>query len=233
LRICFIQDIFQTEDFRGGREKFSYKLINEFINSKSYLIDIICNKHEEKTVPEGINRIIKSECLTGRPDLKEQYDIIINEGLVPAVKINFIPDFAFSHDFSLKHLRKSFSLFKKFKYYFFPKHLKRVKIQEEWIRKYKKIFVVSNKMKQELIENFSISPDKIFIIHPGLDFNNIEYSRTFPDKVFTFGLTAPDFKNKGGYTLLKALNILRKQKCNFKVLIINSKKQKYIKLNFT
>lgn len=229
-KICFAISSYERDGFSGGKEKFTSLIIEYFKNSNKFSIDIICNRTNIQAVPDNINDVIT---VSTKEICPQQYDLIFSDGIMTPLKsLNADIKATYLHDFSLKELRKGFEFFKRLKYYILLKHLKRIHEQEETIKQFDIIFAVSEKIKDDVVNNLKVNPDKLKVIYPGLDdiYKKNEV-RPYPAKLFTFGLSATNFKGKGGYIFLKALKILKKNDYNFKAIIIIPKLKERFYIN--
>jgi len=217
--ICFAINSYERGKFSGGKEKFTSIIIDRFIASNKFLINIICNRTNTQTKPDGINELVKR---LEQQDYSQKYDLILSDGIISPLKfLNADFKATYLHDFSLKELRKRFGLYKKLKYYIIPKHLKRIQEQKNTVKQFDKIFVVSQKIKNDIVENLNVNPDNVIVIYPGLDdYYKKNKLRNYPDKTFIFGLSAPNFKSKGGYIFFEALKMVKRNNPNFKAIII-------------
>lgn len=118
-------------------------------------------------------------------------------------------------------------------------HKKQIEHEKSYYRNCPKIFVVSNCLKKDYAKNCQINPNSIIVAYPGTNSKPVTNLtlQTLPD-TFTFGAVTCGFTTKGGYTVLKALRILKKKypdkKIKARIINPNYKKQKllqtYIKL---
>ncbi|MEI7475161.1 MAG: glycosyltransferase family 4 protein [bacterium] len=236
-KIAFVVKMFQDSSFHGGGEKLFFKLIEKFIK-KQYLVDIYCSESNVLTF-EGINSIIVMQNPYNHVDpvvmetfydevktavLDKNYDLVISENITPPVGVTFLQGHSLIH-----RQRKLKSIFESLFYNFRSEKKTRIKYQDKWLKQgYKKIFVVSDIHKKDIIDNFNTPAENISVIYPGVDIpENILKPKNYTnDSVLTFGLSAPGFKIKGGYILLKALKLIKNKGYDFNAKIIYPKAKK-------
>ncbi|MDD3013832.1 MAG: glycosyltransferase family 4 protein [Candidatus Gastranaerophilales bacterium] len=240
-KIAFIIKLFQSNSFHGGGEKLFYNIINNFAKDGN-LVDIYCSKSDVDNL-QGINKIIVIDKIYDHtePETMEifydeikklvsnsEYDYIISENITPSIDITFLQGHSLVH-----RQRKLKNLFESFLYNFRSVKKKRIKYQQKWLQEgYRKIFVVSNVLKNDIITNFNIPEDKISVVYPGVNVS-CEFKPEFKEKDhIVFGLSAPGFKIKGGYILLKALYLLKNKGYKFKARIIYPKFKKNLWVKF-
>jgi len=241
-KIAFIIKLFQSNSFHGGGEKLFYNLINNFAED-GCLVDIYCSYSDVEQFA-GINKITVIDKVYKHTEpetmelffdeVKKQvsnvgYDYIISENITPPVDITFLQGHSLIH-----RQRKLKNFFESFLYNFRSVKKKRIKYQQKWMQEgYRKIFVVSNILKKDIMENFNIPEDKICVVYPGVNIPDKEFSPIdIGNRQIVFGLSAPGFKIKGGYILLKALKILKDKGYNCKVRIIYPKFKKNLWIKF-
>ena len=244
MRIAFVINVFREKDFRSGGEKFFFELVNKAI-ADNHHVDLYCSKYiSDSGKPElaGLNKItvLGNSRLYKHPEKveklykeirnyldKESYDFVLAENITPSL------DIALLQGHSAIHYQKNISNILS-KILFGIKKYKHIKYQEKWLNQgYRKIFAVSNILKNDIMTNFNIPEDRISVIYPGIDMPEITAERAFnKNNQIIFGLSAPSFRNKGGYIFLKALHILKKQNYKFKAKIIYPKSGKNLALMF-
>jgi len=236
-KIAFVIKFFQDSNFHGGGEKLFFKLIERFIKNK-YTVDIYCSDSNVSSYPginkiivvdkpyDHVNPVIMEDFYEEVKNLvkKQDYDCVISENITPPIGITFLQGHSLVH-----RQRKLKSSLEAFWYKFRPEKKYRIEYQEKWMKQgYKKIFTVSNVLKNDIMENFNIPESNIKVVYPGVEIpENIPAVKAYNNNdVITFGLSAPGFKIKGGYILLKALKILKNRNYNFKAKIIYPKAKK-------
>ncbi|HBG48783.1 MAG TPA: hypothetical protein DDW90_04645 [Cyanobacteria bacterium UBA9971] len=176
----------------------------------------------------------------------ENYDYVISENITPPVDITFLQGHSL-----LNRLKRDKNPLEAFFYNFRKVKKERMKFHKKWFDEgYRKIFVVSEVLKRDIVENYGILEDKISVIYPGVDIpdekeqptknyhserpigaweshNNTRpcdrFANVRNDNTVIFGLSAPGFKIKGGFILLKALGMLKKKGYDFKAKIVYPK----------
>lgn len=230
MKIAFIIRMFQAKNFHGGGEKLFYNLINRFADD-GHLVDIYCSSSDVESA-KNINKIkvVDVHYDHNRPQTMEffynqvkilikdeNYDAVISENITPPVDMVFLQGHSL-----VNRLKKTKNPLEAFLYNFRKVKKDRIKYQKKWMEQgYRRIFVVSELLKQDIVENFGVAPEKIAVIYPGVETANPVTARS--EAIHTFGLIAPGFKIKGGFVLLKALNILKKRGYKFKTKIIYPK----------
>lgn len=235
-KIAFVINVFREDGFHSGGERVFYELVNRAVNN-GCVVDLYCTTYlgSKNILKPKLNKII----FLGHPkDFKypekiekfyeevkklitqENYDHVISENISSVIDIGILQGHSLIH--YRKFLGPLFGL-KKHKF---------IKAQKKWLKTpYSKIIVPSNTLKEELKQNFGIPDEKFAVLYPCVDrVDSLADIRN--DDIFTFGLSAPSFKNKGGYVFLKALSQLKKQRYKFKAKIICPKATNNIFLKF-
>lgn len=246
-KVAFVINVFREDDFHSGGERLFFELVNKSIN-KGYIVDLYCTKYLYSDEPKlNFNKVTmlgnskyfkypeKIESLFD--EFKklinaEEYDHVISENITPPIDIAILQGHSAKHyvDMSTDFVNKILMKFNKKTF---------LKYQDKWLKKgFNKIFVPSEALKTELVKNFAINKDLINVIYPGVDFpkeqNNIDFESIINKQIpLTFGISAPSFKNKGGYIFLKALYLLKAQGYDFKAKIIYPKYKKNVLLQST
>jgi UDP-glucose:(heptosyl)LPS alpha-1,3-glucosyltransferase len=245
-KIAFIIKLFQSKSFHGGGEKLFYNIINNFIKD-GYIVDIYCSKSDTEQF-SGINKITVVDKIYNHLDPEsmenfydevkiltknQEYAHIISENITPPADITFLQGHSLVH-----RQRKLKNGFESFLYNFRNIKKKRIKYQQKWMKEgYKHIFVVSNVLKNDIMTNFNVPENKISVIYPGVNLPCENINKGLQplvtnNKQIVFGLSAPGFKIKGGYILLKALSILKDKGYDFKARIIYPKFNKNLWIKF-
>lgn len=245
-KLAFIINVFREDNFHSGGERLFYELAKEAIN-KGFIVDLYCCKHlySEGSELLEFNRVVKAgnakffkfpqkiENLFSEFKIlieKEAYNHIISENITPPLDTGILQGHSAKH-----YVDMSGNIFSKM-VLFLKKH-DFIKYQQKWFKQgYKKIFVPSKVLKNEFKKNFNIEEEKFVIAYPGVDLSERTLISDIDKNNLRIGLSAPSFKNKGGYVFLKALKILKTKGYNIKAKIIYPKFRKnlflklYIKL---
>lgn len=244
-KIAFIINVFRDSDFKSGGEKLFYELLTRSLNN-GYIVDLYCTTYlGQKFLENKVNIYY-----IGKPrdfkwankvekiydDIKKltenkAYDFIISENITPPIDIAILQGHSLVHYCKMagNPISKLLFILKKFK---------NIRYQQKWLRVgYRKIFVPSEILKNEIAQNFKIDKEKFEVIYPGVDMPEKSTDKDYSDLIanqreIIFGLSAPSFGKKGGYITLKALKILKKLDCKFRVKIIYPKAKNNIYLNF-
>lgn len=239
MNLAFVINNFRDKEFKSGGERVFYELLIRALND-GHNVQLFCANYndfgEEKSLESKISitylnakskdfkkpRKIEKIFNELRNELKNKnFDHVICENIAPYLDISIIQGHS-----SLKYLETEKNLFAKL--LFKIKKNSMIKYQKKWLKENKgKIIVPSNILKNELSENFKIDKNNIHVIYPGIDFSDKNIKTDF-NKNIVFGIAALNFTYKGGYILLGALHILKKQGYNPKIKIINDKYYKKI-----
>lgn len=113
-------------------------------------------------------------------------------------------------------------------------HINLIKKEAEYYKNTKFCFVGSNEMKTDYAKNCNINPDKIRILHPGKDNILEKETEKTQNEIYTIGAVTCGFQLKGGYNILNAIKILKKEfspnQIRFKLINPHYEKQWYLKL---
>ena len=113
------------------------------------------------------------------------------------------------------------------KFFSYIAHYKKLILEKYQFKNSPKSIFVSNTLKDDYINNCNVDKNKSYVIYPGINYE-VKNIKKYKNDYFTIGLVACGFSTKGGYTLLKAFKILKR---NFKInkvklKIINPKYKK-------
>ncbi|MFA6989029.1 MAG: glycosyltransferase family 4 protein [Candidatus Gastranaerophilaceae bacterium] len=240
-KLAFVINVFREDDFHSGGEKLFYELVKISLE-RNYKVDLFCCKYlySSKEPSLNLNKLIisgNSKFFKHPEKIEnlfqefkklidvEEYDHVISENITPPLDIAIIQGHSAQH-----YLKMSQNIFEKISMKFKKKDF--IKYQQKWFKtRYKKIFVPSNTLKKELVSNFDVNEEKIFVAYPGVDIpdnvQNIDIKSIIEQKKpVSIGLSAPSFKNKGGYIFLKSLYLLKSKGLEFNAKIIYPKYKK-------
>lgn len=220
-KIAFILNNYKDENFSSGGIKLDFMLIKS-LSEMDFIVDIFTNKATQ-TKKNIINKIFN---INDIKDRKNEYDLILSSKAIANSDITYIHDHSYLFRSKVLYNRCSEILYKIFNR---KKYLKRIKEFENTkmnLANIKKVVVSSQILKSDMITNYGVNESRIIILPPPIDKYNIEKVK---NNVFTFGISAVGFERKGGFTLLKSIKILKKEKKDFKVKIIYPSKNYYVK----
>lgn len=246
-KLAFVINVFREDDFHSGGEKLFYELVKISLE-RNYQVDLYCCKYlySSKEPTLSLNRLVisgNSKFFKYPEKIEnlflefkkyidiEKYDHVISENITPPLDIAVIQGHSAKH-----YVQMSKNIFEKISMRFKKNDF--IKYQQKWFKiGYKKIFVPSNILKNELVSNFGVGEDKIVVAYPGVEMpdntSSIDVKGIVEHKrPVVIGLSAPSFKNKGGYIFLKSLYLLKSKGLNFKAKIIYPKYKKNLFLQF-
>lgn len=100
-------------------------------------------------------------------------------------------------------------------------HFNRLRYEKSFFRNCPKTVAVSSVLRDDYAKNCNIDRNSIIVAHPGMSFVKNTKDYTKPDlhegRYFIIGINANGFTTKGGYVLLKALYLLKKQHPSMKI----------------
>lgn len=216
LIVISLDECFTQKGFSGGGHKVTKHLIEEFIKSDKFDIDIYCKKSLVKNL-DGINSITVLNKKTFGKELKEKlierkYDYVLSSDILLPFANNLIH--SNSSKFKSKN-GKNLLMQQILKIY----NRKKIKSQEHCFKdNYRAVFTVSKSLRDDYISNFNLDSSKVFTSYPAVD-NNQSLEQPKIKNEFTIGSIAGGGLNKGGYLLLLAIKKLPKT-CNLKAKII-------------
>ena len=231
-KIGFILDIYQSQHFSTGGERFNFNLIKA-LHEAGHLVDLLLLSKQSINLGKYINRVFYLEDLSSGSleQIIEQnaYELVISEkAYVPQANLIYLHGHTYLYN-NKAQLSPWFNIVRNLLDQIPALQSKKQKtflqIKQILQNNNSKILVPSSVLAQDLIEYLKIPVSRIKIAHPPL---SIEVSGTERKKqnnngknpIYTFGLIAGGFKRKGGYLTLQALRYLKTRKTNFRVRII-------------
>ena len=240
LIIDSLDKSFSEEGINGGGNKVSRHLVLEWAKNPEINLDVYSSKSSVNNL-DGVREIINSDWhLYGEGEqFFSQLKELLNGKNYDAVIFNDI--FAEEGHLILNcnSLPYRYSNCKNFLLSIILKFLKRKKIavQKRFLQnKNRKFFAVSNIVKEDYAKNFGIPYENIFTAYPGVEMPMQDYQKK-KNSVFTFGIVNSGGYNKGIYTLISSLKLLKRTQIPFKLKLIYPKYNNdsffkfYLKLN--
>ncbi|MDD3593463.1 MAG: glycosyltransferase family 4 protein [Candidatus Gastranaerophilales bacterium] len=227
---CFPQD----GKIRGGANKVSARLIENFIANPEIELHIFCGLSSVDKI-EGVNDInILGFCpfsdMAGffekiKKLLDESsYDIVLSSDVLAPYGNIMV------HSHSVIYKNKNCKPLWLTAILNILNRKKILKFQNQFTGLNQKVFAMSDMVKKDYIENTIFDESSIFAVYPGADEPKNLTRRQ--NKVCTFGIVAGSAINKGGHMFVAALWLLSLKNNNFKAKIIHSKYKKDVLMKF-
>lgn len=184
---------------------------------------------EKICLSHGVNIQIFSDINEAKKSC-ENFDYVLSDGLPFDFTCNVF------HNVSIvKRMQMSVNFL--YKAIFYIGHFRRILEAKTLFKKAKKTIVVSENMKTDYSRNCNIPEESIIVAYPGFEKNeenkNLKMKPLKNSEQFVIGINANGFVSKGGYILLEAVRVLRRNhpKMNFKLRIIYTRHKKNLTLN--
>ena len=240
LIIDSLDKSFSEEGIKGGGNRVSRHLILEWAKNPEINLDVYSSKSSVSQL-DGVRQIINLDWhLYGEGEqffsqLKEllnnkNYDAVIFNDIFSAeghliLNCNSLP---YRYDNCKNFLSSTVLKFLK---------RKKIAVQKKFLQnKNRKFFAVSNIVKEDYAKNFGIPHENIFTAYPGVELPSKSHEQK-DNQIFTFGMVNSGGYNKGVYTLISSLSLLKRAKIPFRLKLIYPKYNNdsffkvYIKLN--
>ena len=161
---------------------------------------------------EAANKILKK--------YNKEYDVIIQTGWIPAIREKNDISRCIYTDYTMKLSEKENPIWSMF----FSE-----KDKNQWIemetQSYKNsdiIFTMSEHTRESIIEDYGVAKNKVVAIYGGINVDNFTINKSdYSQKIILF--VGIDFERKGGYVLLDAYKIVKKEITNANLIILGSK----------
>lgn len=161
---------------------------------------------------EAVNNMLKK--------YETKYDIIIQTGWIPAIREKSNVPRCIYTDYTMKLSEKENPSWSKF----FSENDKSRWIEME-TQSYKNadiVFTMSNHTRESIIEGYGVPKSKVVAIYGGVNIENFTNNKSdYSQRIILF--VGIDFERKGGFVLLDAYKIVKKEISNVNLFILGSK----------